>query len=96
MSRKKLSDNEISDAMNELSGWKLADGPKLTKSYKFDSFARAMGWMMSVAIHADKLDHHPNWSNVYNKVSVELWTHDLEGISTKDIELAGKMDGLAG
>jgi 4a-hydroxytetrahydrobiopterin dehydratase len=96
MTRRKLGNDELQDALKELPGWTVADGPKLAKSYKFDSFAQAMGWMVSVAIHADKMNHHPNWTNVYNRVMVELWTHDLGGISTWDLELAAKMDSLAG
>jgi 4a-hydroxytetrahydrobiopterin dehydratase len=79
----------------DLPGWEEKGG-KLHKTYKFDSFAQAMGWMISVAIHADKMDHHPEWSNVYNKVQVDLVTHDLDNaISNLDIDLAKKMEALA-
>jgi 4a-hydroxytetrahydrobiopterin dehydratase len=58
--------------------------------------AQALGWMISVAIHADKMEHHPEWSNVYNKVQVDLVTHDLDtAISNLDIDLAKKMEALA-
>lgn len=96
MARRKLSNEELNEALKELSGWEVKQG-KLHKAYKFGSFSQAIGWMMSVAIHADKLDHHPEWSNVYNQVNVDLVTHDLDNaISTLDVELARKMEELAG
>ena len=95
MARKKLTDTELANALSALSDWTIENN-KLTKQFKFGSFAEAMGWMMSVAIEADKMDHHPEWSNVYNRVHVELVTHDLgNAISTWDIELAQTMDKLA-
>jgi 4a-hydroxytetrahydrobiopterin dehydratase len=94
MERRALSDTEIAEVLNSLKGWELRDG-KLHKLFKFPSFAQAIGWMVTVAIYADKLDHHPDWSNVYNRVEVELVTHDLGAVSTWDMELAKKMDALA-
>ncbi|HOU41445.1 MAG TPA: 4a-hydroxytetrahydrobiopterin dehydratase [Promineifilum sp.] len=95
MERKKLSETEIQAALPELPGWEVKDG-KLHKAYKFESFARAIGWMVSVAVHADKMDHHPEWQNVYNRVTVDLATHDMDdAISTFDVELARKMESLA-
>ena len=94
MERRVLTQEELTAALADLPGWELKDG-KLNKSYKFSSFARAIGWMVSVAIYADKLDHHPVWSNVYNRVDVELVTHDLGALSTWDLELAKKMEELA-
>ena len=74
----------------------MQDG-KLHKVFKFDSFAAAIGWMVSVAIYADKIDHHPEWRNVYNRVWVDLATHDLgDAISELDVKLARQMDKLAG
>lgn len=93
MERKKLSGPELEAALAGLSGWELAGG-RLIKNYKFGSFAEAIGWMVAVAVFADKLDHHPEWSNVYNRVSVELLTHDLNAITTWDIALAERMDEL--
>ena len=82
--------------MAGLPEWEIKNG-KLHKEYKFKSFARAMGWMMSVAVIADKMDHHPEWKNVYSRVSVDLVTHDLGNvISNWDLELAKKMEELAG
>jgi len=83
-------------ALAELPGWEVKDG-KLHKQYKFKSFAAALGWMVSAGIEADKMDHHPEWSNVYSRVTVNLVTHDLGNvISNLDIELAQKMEKLAG
>jgi 4a-hydroxytetrahydrobiopterin dehydratase len=94
MKRYPLNEEELQAALGELDGWQIVDG-KLHKEFKFSSFAQAIGWMMSVAIHADKLDHHPEWSNVYNRVSVDLVTHDLgNAVSSWDIELAKQMDVL--
>ena len=96
MARQKLSESELTAALADLPGWEVKEG-KLHKVYKFDSFAAAMGWMVSVGIYADKMDHHPEWSNVYNRVSVDLVTHDLgNAISNLDVELAQKMEKLAG
>ncbi len=96
MTRKKLTPDEIASALDELSGWEVKDS-KLHKSFKFDTFAQAIGWMVSVAIYADKTDHHPDWSNAYNRVVVDLSTHDLgDAISELDVKLARKMDELAG
>ena len=92
----KLSSEEITAALTDLPGWTVQEN-KLHKQYKFDNFAQAMGWMMQVAIHADKLDHHPEWSNVYNRVTVSLTTHDLDNqISDLDVKLARKMEQAAG
>ena len=95
MSRRKVNDEEIKAALETLPGWEVKAG-KLHKNYKFASFAEAMGWMVSVALYADKLDHHPDWCNGYNKVEVNLMTHDLGALSTYDLDLAGRMEELAG
>lgn len=93
--RRKLTEEELNSALTELSGWSVKDG-KLHKQYKFDNFAAAMGWMVTVGIAADKLNHHPEWANVYNRVTVDLATHDLDNaISTLDLELARKMEAAA-
>jgi len=76
-------------------GWEMVDGrDAIIKTYKFDDFVEAFGWMARAAIWAEKWDHHPEWSNVYNKVTVTLTTHDVGGLSTLDAKLARKMDGL--
>lgn len=96
MTHKKLDDDEIRQALVQLPGWSVVDG-KLHKEFKFGSFAEAIGWMVSVAIYADKIDHHPEWVNVYNRVRVNLMTHDLDdAISNLDVEMARKMNTIAG
>lgn len=77
-------------------GWSVQpDRDAIEKTYKFADFADAFGWMTKAAIWAEKWDHHPEWFNVYGKVKVVLTTHDVDGLSTLDIKLARKMDGLA-
>ncbi|MDK3016645.1 4a-hydroxytetrahydrobiopterin dehydratase [Pseudodonghicola flavimaris] len=76
-------------------GWALAEGrDALVKTYEFDSFVDAFGWMTRVALWAEKWNHHPDWQNVYKTVVVTLWTHDLGGLSAQDAKLARKMDSL--
>ena len=95
MPRRRLSSKEIQAELTDLPGWEVRDG-KLHKAYKFPSFAQALGWMVAVGIQADKMDHHPEWANVYSRVSVSLVTHDLDNsISNLDVELAKYMDALA-
>ncbi|MCB0036863.1 MAG: 4a-hydroxytetrahydrobiopterin dehydratase [Anaerolineales bacterium] len=94
MKRREATAEEIEQTLIELPQWEVKDG-KLHKLYKFDSFAAALGWMVSAGVEADKMDHHPEWSNIYNRVTVNLVTHDLGNvISTWDLELARKMDKL--
>lgn len=96
MEKRALTTAEIDTALDELPGWTIEDG-KLTRTYRFKSFAQALGWMVSAGIFADKIDHHPEWSNVYNRVHVTLVTHDLGNvISTLDVALAREMDRLVG
>ena len=76
-------------------GWAMAEGrDALIKTYEFDSFVEAFSWMTRVALWAEKWDHHPDWRNVYRTVEVELFTHDLGGLSAQDAKLARKMDNL--
>lgn len=75
--------------------WVIQDD-KLYKQFVFKSFIRAFGWMTQAAIWAEKLKHHPEWFNVYNKVQVHLTTHDADGISELDFKLASKMESLIG
>ena len=74
--------------------WQILEG-KLSKTFKFKSFIRAFGWMSQIAIWAEKLNHHPEWFNVYNKVEVKLTTHDAGGLSELDFKLATKMDATS-
>ena len=91
----KLTEPEIHSALKDLKGWTLAHD-KLHREYKFTDFVHAFGFMATSAIAIEKMDHHPEWFNVYNKVIVDLTTHDAGGISAKDIELAKLLDGFAG
>ncbi|MCG7623924.1 MULTISPECIES: 4a-hydroxytetrahydrobiopterin dehydratase [unclassified Epibacterium] len=76
-------------------GWQLEDGrDAIRKTFKFDDFVDAFAFMTKAAIWAEKWNHHPEWSNVYNRVTVVLTTHDVEGLSALDAKLARKMDGL--
>jgi len=75
-------------------GWDVVDG-RFRREFVFPDFPRAFAFMTASAIIAEKMDHHPNWSNVYNRVTVELWSHDVGGISDRDVRLAEFMNGLA-
>ena len=83
----KLTDVEISDALEQLQDWELTDG-KLCCVLEFDDFISAFSFMTRVAIRAEKIDHHPEWSNVYKTVSIALTTHDAGGLTAKDLALA--------
>ena len=77
------------------SGWEMVEGrDAIVKTYQFDDFADAFGWMTRVAIWAEKWNHHPEWQNTYNRVVVTLTTHDVGGLGPLDAKLARKMDGL--
>ena len=95
---KALSNQE---RLNELStltdtGWTLVEGrDAIFKCYKFSSFIEAFSWMSAAALWSEKMNHHPEWFNVYNRVEVTLTTHDVGGLSALDIKLAHKMDDLA-
>jgi 4a-hydroxytetrahydrobiopterin dehydratase len=89
----KLSESEIRSALPELNGWTVVDG-KLHREYKFADFVHAFGFMSSAALTAEAMGHHPEWFNVYNRVTIDLTTHDAGGISAKDIELARKLNAL--
>ncbi len=84
-------------ALAKLGGWEKGAGERdtIVKTYKFADFKTAWGFMSSVALMAEQMDHHPEWFNVYNKVDVTLTTHDVDGVSEKDVELARFMDALA-
>jgi 4a-hydroxytetrahydrobiopterin dehydratase len=92
----KLTADDRAAQLAAMDGWSEAkDGTAITKTFKFDGFEAAFGFMTRVAIRAQSMDHHPDWSNAYNKVVVELSTHDAGGITTLDIELAEYMDVAA-
>ena len=92
--RTKLEAPELGAAMAKLPGWELAEG-KLRRTYRFRDFADAFAFMTGCALRIEKLDHHPEWSNVYSTVKVELVTHDAGGITQRDVELAGVMEEIA-
>ena len=96
MKLEKLTKTEIKTALDKLNhekthGWVLADD-KFTKTFKFKDFNQAFAFMTRCALYAEKVNHHPEWFNVYNVVEVKLTTHDVSGLSHKDIDLAMKMD----
>ena len=84
-------------ALQQIKGWAAGPGERDTirKTFKFSDFKIAWGFMSAVALKAEAMDHHPEWFNVYNKVEVTLTTHDVDGVSPKDVELARFMDALA-
>jgi len=83
-------------ALAGLPGWTAAEGrDAIRKTFRFKDFNAAFGWMTRVALAAEKLDHHPEWFNVYNRVEVVLATHDAEGVTELDVELARFMDAAA-
>ena len=89
MSIPRLSDSEVAALLTELPDWTLrADGKALERSFKFADFNAAFGFMTRVALYADKHDHHPEWSNVYNRVEITLTTHDADGLSQRDAAMA--------
>jgi 4a-hydroxytetrahydrobiopterin dehydratase len=90
----KLDDQEIQDALLELPNWSLSEG-KLHRTFKFADFVTAFGWMTSCALVAEKMNHHPEWSNVWATVVVELTTHEAGGLTERDLKLARRMNELA-
>ena len=91
----KLTGKARSDALATLKGWKDVEGrDAIQKSFKFADFNEAWGFMTRVALAAEKADHHPEWSNVYNRVEILLSTHDAGGLSKKDVTLAAFIDSL--
>ncbi len=95
---KKLDEAGRADLIAPLlaNGWSMADGrDAIEKTFTFKNFIEAFGWMTRVAIHAEKLNHHTEWSKVYKTVDVLLSTHDVDGLSELDVKLAKRMDALA-
>lgn len=90
----KLTTQEYTDALKNLPDWQLDSSGRaaISKEFVFDDFKQAFGFMAGVAIVADRMDHHPEWFNVYNKVQVTLSTHDADGLTKLDFELAGAME----
>ena len=90
----KLSNEDINAGLEDLPGWSL-ENEKLKREFKFANFVEAFSFMTSAAFESEKMNHHPEWFNVYNKVVVELTTHDADGITELDFKLARKMNELA-
>jgi 4a-hydroxytetrahydrobiopterin dehydratase len=90
----KLTDAQISEALGELAGWELRDA-KLHREYRFPDFPHAIGFMTIASAGIEKMNHHPEWFNVYNRVRVDLTTHDAGGVTRRDIELAKLLDSIA-
>ena len=94
--RDRLSPEQCAQALKSLPGWSLVEGGEaITRSFRFKSFNEAFGFMARVALEAEKMDHHPEWSNVYNRVDVVLSTHSAGGLTELDVKLARRMDLIA-
>jgi 4a-hydroxytetrahydrobiopterin dehydratase len=92
-----LSEQERSEALAQLSGWSEADGGKaIARSFALRNFSEAFGFMTRVALAAEKADHHPDWSNSWNKVEITLTTHAAGGLTSRDVKLARAIDRMAG
>jgi 4a-hydroxytetrahydrobiopterin dehydratase len=94
MARVRLSAAELAKALAELPGWRIENG-KLHREWRFADFNAAFGFMTRVALEAERVNHHPEWSNVWNRVVVDLVTHDAGGLTKDDVKLAKKMETLA-
>ena len=91
-----FSESEIRTAMAQLPGWSLVDGREaIKKSFEFKDFNEAFGFMSRAAMIAEQMNHHPEWWNIYNKVDIVLATHDVNGLTQLDVNLASEMDRLA-
>jgi 4a-hydroxytetrahydrobiopterin dehydratase len=94
MAAHKLTEAEIEQSLAKVAGWTVKDG-KLHREYKFADFAHAVGFIATAAVGIEKMNHHPEWFNVYNRVTVDLTTHDSGGITQKDVELAQMLEKIA-
>jgi 4a-hydroxytetrahydrobiopterin dehydratase len=90
----KLTEAEIATALSTLPGWRF-EGGKLHRGYRFNDFISAFAFMAGAALVAERMDHHPEWFNVWNAVRIDLWTHDAGGVTTLDVQLAQRMEELA-
>jgi 4a-hydroxytetrahydrobiopterin dehydratase len=93
MGIQRLTDAEIASQLATLPQWQLRDG-KLYRQFRFSNFVHAFGFMTRVALLAEQRDHHPEWSNVYNRVDIALTTHDCNGLSARDFALATAIDSI--
>ncbi len=94
MAAKKLTDAQIQENLAQVDGWTIEDG-KLHKEFQFDTFVTAFGFMTQLALVAESLNHHPEWFNVYNRVTIDLTTHDAGGISELDFQWAKQADAIS-
>ena len=90
----RLSQTDIDEELKNLTGWSIVND-KLRKEFQFDSFNQAFGFMTRAAMEIEKMNHHPEWFNVYNKITIELTTHDAGGITKNDVNLAKILNSLA-
>jgi len=90
-----MSTDEITQALEGLTGWAY-DGDALTKTFTFDDFAAAIDFLAAARPRIDELNHHPEWTNVYNRVDVRLNSHDVGGVTDRDLQLARLLDEIAG
>jgi len=95
MNKNKLSKREIAAGLRKLHGWAVVKG-SLHRMFEFKDFTEAFGFMKRVALAANRMDHHPDWSNSYNKVTVDLSTHSAGGLTKNDFELAGRIQEIYG
>ena len=91
---KKLSEHELEEQIKVMKGWELKNG-KLEKSFRFSNFVEAFGFMTKIALEAEKINHHPEWLNVYDSVNIKLITHDAGGITDFDIKFANIIDAFS-
>ena len=91
----RLSDSEAERALESVPGWLVRNG-KLHREFRFRDFNQAFGFMTRAALYSESMNHHPEWSNVYSTVVVDLVTHSAQGITKLDVDLARKMNALAG
>jgi len=89
----RLSESDIEEEVKKLSGWSVKND-KLHKEFQFDNFNQAFGFMTRAAMEIEKMNHHPEWFNVYNRITIELTTHDLGGITKNDVNLARILNSL--
>ncbi|MEM7135627.1 MAG: 4a-hydroxytetrahydrobiopterin dehydratase [Myxococcota bacterium] len=92
---KKLTADEVAAHMKALPSWELGED-RIRRTFRFKDFVEAFGWMTSVALVAEQMNHHPEWRNVWATVEVELSTHDAGGLTEHDMNMAAKMDALSG
>jgi 4a-hydroxytetrahydrobiopterin dehydratase len=90
---KKLNENQIQEKLSNISGWSYENG-SITKSYKFKNFKEAFATMSRIAFECEAQNHHPNWENVYNSLTIKLNTHDVDGLTQKDFDLATAIEEI--